>query len=1181
MKNIGIWRTLPPSIRKIVRAMKISVFLVLICTLQLSANVMLGQQVNIQSGEMSVREVFKELKTQTGTYFVFREKEVDAKLMVNADFSDISLEEALDEICEQASLQYEIVDDYVLITKKAPVIEPTVEQEKIELKGKVTDKNGIPLPGVSVVIKGTSTGVATDIDGNYSLEIENSNAVLVFSFVGMMSQEVNYNGQVIQNITLSADTEGLEEVVVVGYGTQKRERIGSAISEVKSEEIELKSVGVSGFEQMIGGNIKGVQISQTSGAPGSASVVRVRGVTSPFSGGNNQPLYVIDGVPFNTDAEFGGGIYFGGAQNPLESINPTDIESLTVLKDAGATAIYGSRGANGVILITTKKGKKNSKMNVTFDASMSISNPSNTIDVLNAEGFKQLHQMIANNTLSAIANGNTGLNADMANTIVDGNGNLKNTYSYFGEEFSLWGDGDTDWQDEVYRKNALVQKYSINVNGGNEKTTYSASLSYMDQEALMINEYLKRYSGRLNLDSDLTKWMKFGSSMTFSGSKNFVGRNTSSGYGTPSEAIVGRPDIPVYAENGLLNKFPTSWSFLAGNNVSYNALEASPVGSMQKENEIKSITFFGNAFLEIQPIKDLKLRGDLSTSYFNTDGNDFAPKATKYLNIYDPNSAQSSLNVSHSRSLTTSLSFRANYNKTIAELHTIDAMLGVSWDRANYDQQYYYFNDLADDEVLNNPQSGKFVESSGNKAISGVNSVFSRIQYSYNGRYTLTLNMRSDASSKFGPGNERGYFPSAAVNWNVTEEKFLQGQDVIDNLKLRTSYGKTGSANIADFAYLKTFGVGFRSDGVYMGGTAINPSGVFPNRNIKWETTKELNAGVDFALFKNRLRGSVDWYEKNTDGALIPSPIYREGGATSYTDNRAEISNKGMEFELGGDIIRTKDWVWSLSVNIAFNRNKIESLKGGELPWYLASQYIEGEPVGTILGYEVEKIFDNQEEISQLNSNSPVGYYHGASRGVGDYKYRDINQDGRINSEDKTVLGSMQPDYFGGFSTAIQYKNISLTAGFQYSVGNEKSWANYGSVIGSAAFLKNKGKEALTDTWREDNQSAKYTRLVYGGASNTLTSDRTIQDASYLRLKVVNLNYNLPKSVTDKLGIAGASVYVAGTNLLTITKFKGLDPEGSGGTYSIGSTGSITGEASSRDAYPFATTYSAGIKVRF
>ncbi|MCT4601989.1 MAG: SusC/RagA family TonB-linked outer membrane protein, partial [Marinifilum sp.] len=615
MKIIGNWRALPPSIRKIVRVMKVSVFLVLVCTLQLSASVMLGQQVKLQSGEMSVREVFKELKTQTGTYFMFSEKEVNADLIVNADFSEVSLEEALDEICKQASLQYEIVDDYVLITKKAPVVEQPVQQEKKEVKGKVTDDEGMPLPGVSVVVKGTNIGVATDIDGNYSIEFDNTNAVLVFSFVGMLSQEIAYNGQSVQNVTLLTDSEQMDEVVVVGYGSQKKERIGSAITQVSAEEIEERAAGAVSIEQVIGGQIKGVQIAQSSGAPGAESTIRVRGITSPFVGGNNQPLYVIDGVIFNTDAQFNVGLDFTTTENPLLSINPADIESFSVLKDAGATAIYGSRGANGVIIINTKRGKKSSKTRISLDYNYSIANPIKTQDVLDAEGFKQLHKMIANNTMDAYAEGfasstgNSSAGLILNSTTREFHEGIYDLFT--GETVPLFGDADTDWQNELYRNNAGAHQLNFNMTGGNDKTNYSFSLNHTDQEGMIINDELKRYGARLGLDSELKKWLKVGSTLSYSHTNNFSGA-ASGGLGAPTDAMTSRPDYSIYNDKDEFQRIPSTWVAL-GPAMGYTyGMSANPVASRESSNTSKSYMFNGNAYLEIKPLKDLKLRADIN-----------------------------------------------------------------------------------------------------------------------------------------------------------------------------------------------------------------------------------------------------------------------------------------------------------------------------------------------------------------------------------------------------------------------------------------------------------------------------------------------------------------------------------------------------------------------------------------
>jgi TonB-linked SusC/RagA family outer membrane protein len=1168
--------------------------LVLILTWALSLSATAGvfsqnQRVSFEFEDATILEVLNEIKSQTGLSFIYNEDKIQELNRVDVDASGETVGEVLNEIFGDSNLECRFEENVIMVVDKIP--EPLIEvkQEKKEVKGKVTDDQGMPLPGVSVVIKGTNTGVATDIDGNYIIEIEKSNVVLVFSFVGMLPQEIAYNGQEVQNVTLVTDSEQMDEVVVVGYGSVKKERIGSAISEIKSEEIEMKSIGVTNVENMLGGNIKGLQISQGSGAPGAASTVRVRGITSPFTGGNNQPLYVVDGVAFNTD-ELLDGILFSAGQNPLEAIAPSEIKSISVLKDAGATAIYGSRGANGVIIITTKRGARDSKLSISFDASMSISNPLNEYDLLDAKEFKSLHEMVAKNTIDKFATVNPrarGLKT--AYTIIDqSTGQFKDTYfdTTLGKGVPVWGSANTDWQKEIYDENALTQKYNLSLSGGNKKTNYAASLYYTDQDALMINEYQKRYGARLSFDTDIKKWLRMGASLSVSGGKNFVGRNTSSGAGPVTEVLESRPDMPVYDELGryLKQVDPIRISANKGK-VTYSSLRANPVAASENRNLTKSLSMFGNGYLEVKPIKDLKLKTELNVSNFISKADKFTPvRALSYYSLFDASLNVNSRSNSYNNVLSTTLSFQANYLKVIGD-HTIDVMAGISSYKNRSETERSFFRDMADDEIMTNSDTGQHVKSSMGKGEAIMNSVYSRVQYSYNGKYTLTLNMRSDKSSKFGPGNKRGYFPSAAVNWNMTKEEFMNSLAFLNNLKLRASYGKTGLANIGDFRFLQFWSAPYNNE-TYQGKIALAPETIYPNRDVKWETTKEFNTGIDFALFNNRLYGSVDYYNKRTAGAIMPSPIFAESGASEIMDNRAEISNEGMEFELGGDIIRTKDLRWFASFNLAFNRNVLESIKGNAISQWVIRNYVEGEPIGVINGLKIDKIIQSQQEIDALNDAAPGDYYMDASTGVGDYLYVDTNKDGQINSKDKTIIGTQEADFFGGFSTGLQYKNFTFTAGFQYSVGNKKRWGNSSNLYLVPRTFANMGHDALYNTWTKDNPNAKYPRLAYGHRNNSLfkgmTNDEAVQDASYLRLKVVNLTYEFPKSITDKLQLAGAAIYLGGTNLLTFTKYKGLDPEAGGHAYAgAGDTGHVLGGVSGNDAYPMARTFTMGVKVRF
>ncbi len=1161
--------------------MKNIVLLLFVFNLQIYAEVTSQNKVTMHLENASLLECIKEIERQTdlGTFYNYRE--VRKVKGLNVKFDNETIENALSEIFKGTKFTYSIRNNVILVSRAPEKIERVFEKEEkfqqaIKVTGQIVDEEGTPIPGASVVVKSIPTiGVMSDVDGNYSIDVPPSAEVLVYSFVGMITREITIAGQSVINITLEQDILGLEEVVVVGYGIQNKERIGSSISEIKSEEIEQKSVGITSFESMLGGSIKGVQVAQGSSAPGSASVIRVRGITSPFSGGNNQPLYVIDGVEFNTDA-----VGSSMAQNPLESVSPSDIKSITVLKDAGATAIYGSRGANGVIIVTTKRGRRNSKLKVTFDASYSMSNPQKTWDLLNSEEFKQLHQMIAVNTTEKF-----GTTNDLANLIYNsGTGQFNDAYYDLqqGMDVDMWGNSNTDWQKEVYNKNAPIQKYNLTFFGGTESTNYAASIYSNSTEGLMINDYQDRYGSRLSVDTDVNDWMRLGTSINVSGAKNFAGRNTTSGFGPMTEALRARPDWAVIDEYGnyirQINPDNFRASALGGN---YTSLEPNPVASTLNRRTIRSLSVLGNAYLEIEPLKNLKLKSELNVVNFTSKSENFLPIEANHYSLTSNN--YNSKDISHTDNLSTTLNFQGNYMKIFGD-HVFDIMAGLSSNKIRSAYENHNFSDMGDDTYRTNIDSGTHNTSGEGKSENVINSWYSRLQYSYKGKYTITANMRSDKSSKFGPGNKRGYFPSGAISWNIAQENFMHSLNVLDKLKLRASYGKTGLANISDFTYLRYWSTPWNAIS-YMGENVLLPEDIYPNEDIKWETTRELNIGIDFALFSNRLYGGIDYYDKYTDGAIMETPVFSAAGAGIMYDNRAEISNTGMEFDLGGDIIRKDNLTWSVNFNIAYNRNILESIEGNAISQWVVGSYVEGEPVGVINGQRVSHIIQDQAEIDALNAAAPNGYYQDATTGVGDYLYIDTNEDGQITSEDRVVIGSQEPDFFGGFSTNLTYKQFSLTAGFQYSVGNEKDWQNADYMYLFAGAFANMGEDALYNTWTENNKDAKYPMLTYGNRNNSYfmgASDSRIQDASYLRLKVVNLSYRLPKNVVDKLHIDGMVIYVGATNLLTFTKYEGLDPEGMSGSYSDpGDTGYILSGIRGADAYPMARTYTMGIKLTF
>ncbi len=1176
MKKKQIWGFLSYRGRpdKLLRIMKLAIVLIFVFVVGVNANGISQQKINLKLGKVTYEQLFEEIQKQTGHYVLYNNKRLNKDAEIEVSFSQMTIEEILDEVLKGKDISYQIEDEFIVLQpKEADAIEFLDEEKQdIEIKGKVTDTEGTPLPGATILEAGTLNGVTADTGGNYTLTVAGNQSVLKVSFIGFKTQLISVEGKTTINIVLQESAENLEEVVVVGYGTQKKERIGSSVSQVTSKDIEDKAAGSISFEQILGGQIKGVQITQNSGAPGAEATIRIRGITSPFAGGNNQPLYVVDGVPFNTDAQFDAGLYFGDEPNPLLSIDPNDIETFTVLKDAAATAIYGSRGANGVILITTKRGRKNSKIRTTVQYSMTVNNPVKTLEVLDADGFKALHKMIAKNTIDAYANGGVTRSAyNSAMLIFDPTtGELRDSFFDLssGSNVPLFGDANTDWQDLVYDKNVPVHQFNINMSGGTEDLNFSLSANLSDQKTLVKNGDFKRYGVRLGLDAKINKWLKVGSTMNYSGSYNFSGSDNNTGYGIVKNSLTFNPTFGAYNENGDFLRTPGSIIPIGGNMGLLRSLAANPVAMLESEIINKSTNFLGNVYAEFSLFTGFTVRADANTAVFKANGRTFNPQRSA--DLY-PSSTLGYLGNNYGETINTSLNIQANYQKQI-EKHNFNAMVGASWDRSKYERRYEGYADLADDYVLTNASSaGTYYESSDSKAYSGINSIYSRVQYTYDDKYTATFNFRTDKSSKFGPGNQNAYFPSLALNWNMHREDFLKGVDFVHKLNLRASYGKSGSANIADFAYLQFFEVGLRSESNYAGTTAIIPSSTLPNTDIKWETTKEFNVGVDFSLFNNKLYGSFDYYNKYTDGILIASPFPQETGSSSYTSNLAEVSNRGWEFEIGTELIATKDINWNIAFNIAANRNKIENMEGHALSRWSTAYFTVGEPIGTIKGYEVEGIFQTQEEIDALNAASPTGRYYQSTTSPGDYKFKDTNGDGVITIEDYVILGSMQPDYFGGINTTFRYKRFSLNASFQYSIGNETQWGNYSEMYGFVDLLKNASPEALTNTWTPENTNAEYSRLVYGYYYNGRRNDRAIHDASFLKLKVLRLNYELPSELMKKISLRGASIYVSATNLFTITKFPGVDPEG-GSSY-------VTGGVSNADVYPFAKSITFGVKL--
>ena len=986
---------------------------------------------------------------------------------------------------------------------------------------------------------------------------------MIFSYVGFEPMRVAFDGTSNLKIVLLQELNELEEVVLVGYGKQKRTEFSGAVSSVSAKDIVQASTGTIGFDRALGGLVKGVQVSQNTGRPGAPVRINIRGLTSPLSsvgGGLNQPLFVIDGVPFNVDALQGA--------NPLSTLNPNDIESFDVLKDAGATSIYGSRGANGVIIIKTKRGKKGQPSRVNFNYATTLAQPINTVGALNATQYKNFYNQLITNTVDAMNNGQMDpfISFDLQNiakvdldfdTFMVSNNGMNDDY---------FGTANTDWNKEVFRSMAVTKQANLSLSGGSDKTNYNFSTSFIDQEGLTIKDKMKQYNLGMSLDTDLTDFVKIGSSVNVGHTEANSGENDILNQFTVNTSIArARPDLAPRDENGKLVGQPDYQN-------GFMTLEPNPLMRLGNITNNKAYNFIGGAYIEVEPLKDLKLKAESNASIFYNKNSSFIPKTVETDYIFFPNDSYLSEANGLVSNITTNLT--ANYNFNISENHKFGILGGAAWDRTNFNNSSQFYSGFPDDEILINATSARTVIGySSTKLDTGLYSLFSRLNYGYKDLYNATLNFRTDTSSKFGTDNKRGYFPSLSASWNISNEKFLSDTEHINILKLRASAGRVGSTNVSDFAYVQFFQNS--SSNIYNGNSGIVADDNFPNPGIGWETTDEVNLGLDFGFFNNRLKGSFDAYSRKTTGALVQTPISLELGPKSYFSNFMDVTNKGIEVSIGGDIIRGEDFVWSTNVNWSFNRNKLVKLNGASINPFQLDYYIEGQPVGTIRGYQVTKIFQNQDEIDALNAASPTGLYDKASTSVGDFMMADLNKDGLITDADKAVIGNVQPKYFGGISNTFAYKNFSLSALLQYSVGAQSIW----NAIPTNAFNnlgENKYSEYALNTWTPETPNARYARALYMDPSASgRISDRYIYDTSYLRLKSMQFTYNFEQKLMNKMGIDKASFTLTGTNLLTWTKWPGIDPE----TFS--ERGTITDQINNEDPYPLAKSFSLGIQVQF
>jgi TonB-linked SusC/RagA family outer membrane protein len=1003
------------------------------------------------------------------------------------------------------------------------------QAQTFNVRGKVIS-DGEPVIGALVSIKGTQKGTVTDIDGNFSLE-SSVGQTLVVSFVGYGTKEVLVQAnQGDLTINLAYTTSDLSEVVVVGYGSQKKSDMTGAVGSV-SEDL-IKERPSASLNQALSGRVQGVNVSVNSGRPGGRANIRIRGNTSVSI--SNDPLYVIDGVILHSTG-------LANGSSPIDFINPNDIASIEVLKDASATAIYGARGANGVILVTTKRGSKTGGT-ISYDVDFSIGVLPEKIPLLNSKEFLATEDLAYQNAKKYDPNG-------WANGIYK-DPKLKRTNPKL---FDSSGNPlyDTDWQDESFQQ-TFTQNHQLAFTGGNADDSYGVYLGYRDEEGLMKESWLKRYSARFVFDSQIKKWVKVGGVLSYNDQKeNQVDPLGNGGIIAMRQVLEALPIIPVRYPDGTWAGNEDYPGMEGGNNPLHVAKE--------RIYNVGTQSVIGNIYANFFLAKGLEFRSTVSTNIINQRIDYYGGRTLNYIARNQGGDASITNDMLNSWQFENYLTYVKEFN----EKHSINAMFGLSWqhvDRFNSTARAQNFQD--DFFMFNNLGSGaNAIQPVSNRVAYGLNSYFTRLNYIYNQKYLFTLTGRVDGSSKFGESNRYAFFPSAAFGWRVSEEGFLKGSDFISNLKLRASYGQTGNSEIT--AYQASAGMGNYSvifNNQRQIGIGVNR---LANPDLKWEKTSQIDIGAEIGFLQNRVTFEIDLYRKFTEDMLLSAPVPSSSGYTTVSKNVGSMENKGVEIALNTVNIERNDFSWNTTINFSFNKNQVIDLAGGA-DIFLGSTIVrKGEPVGSFFGFVHEGTWRSIEE-------SEAAKY---KKRPGDVKYQDVNNDGAINDADRVIIGRGIPDGFGTFYNSFKYKNFDLIVDIQYTFGNDVLFRSKHSAEDRTG-IANSFKTVL-NAWTPENQDTNIAQIrpLTAGYNTNNDTDR-VQDGSFIRGRNLMLAYNFAPEVLERWKVGRIRTFFSVQNFFLSTKFQGFDPE-------VSTSGAAFDQGVDLYSYPKPRVFMLGLNINF
>ncbi len=1094
--------------------------------------------VTISSNNNTVLQLFQLVEKQTAYTFAYDENDVNLSQKTILTTGEKLLNVLLDSISLQTGLKFTQKNYTILVNAKIARQEAADAMTKsLPVTGTVQDALGNPLSGATVSIKGTNTSVQTDAKGGFSLTVPD-NAVLIISYVGYKSQEMAVNGQSVLTISIEELNKSLNEVVVVGYQSQKRSSLTGAVSVVNMGGLSKLPVG--NLDQALQGKVSGVRITQSTGQPGEGVAVRIRGVGTI---NDNNPLFIIDGIPTKDGINF---------------LAATDIESITVLKDAASAAIYGARSANGVIVITTKSGKKG-KAQFNYSGYAGYQTHGKLPKMLNTAEYVELYN-------EAVVNDNKDIP----------NASLKRKPIPAGVDMA-----NTDWLDAIFQ-NGIQQSHQLSISGGNDKVLYNISGNYFKQNGIILNSWYERYSMRSKLNVELTDKLSIANNINISYSnKNVIG-SSGDGFGGNGGSVVRyalfrTPAIPVFNPDGSYSDLPQYPNFFGDG---YN-----PVALAQKaDNKEKQYRVFGNLYAEYKITRDIRFKTDAGIDVFVTDDKRFDENYGTNLRVNSP----SRLSVSTATNTNFIWNNTLRYNKTFNGVHNLNAIAGTEA-ISNKSTIHGGSDHNFPEQISNLRYLGNGLNITSQNVFEGLQqwslfSLFGNVNYAYNNKYLLSVNVRRDGSSRFAAANRYGTFFSGSAGWNIHNEKWIQDNlPAITKLKLRGSYGQLGNQDIGNYPWASIIGRGynyvFGSEQQSNSGYTISTRG---NENVKWESSTQADIGLDLAVLKDKLSLTVDYFVKTTSDMLIPIPLPLIGGSAStpYV-NAGKVENKGLEVELNykNNLGKLK---YDFNINFATLRNKVLALtNGAPIPGgridngVYATLTTVGHPIGAFYLYEMEGIFQNDADIFK---HAHQGQYIRP----GDVKFKDQNADGIIDEKDRTFLGSAIPKFTYGFTANLEYANFDLSVFLQGSYGN-KLYLQVNQDIEGFYRAFNLTQRVYDQRWTGEGTSNTMPRVSWLGSTNNKTpSSRFLEDGSYMRLKNIQVGYNIPQKAIARMHVKGLRIYVTAQNLLTFTKYSGLDPE-------MHTSDNINAETYRGDVaagidwgtYPSARSFIAGVNLNF